>query len=307
MEQGPFESTEIPPQSQVARTTGLGYSTFMKSIQDWKTVDWPDGVRPRIQHLAERLAAYESVIVAYSGGVDSAFLAVMASRVPGLNVLAVTADSPSIPRRELKEAVALADEWGLNHRVIQTSECDDPRYAKNPEDRCFYCKSALFGTLTDLAKSEGYAVVVDGANADDVSDYRPGSRAARDLGVKSPLQETGFTKDDIRTASRALGLSTAEKPAYACLASRIPYGQPITPDQLLKVERAEDGLLAMGFKQSRVRCHGDVARIELPPDDIQRAAEPGLRERLVEHLTQSGFRYVALDLKGYRQGSMNPV
>lgn len=246
-----------------------------------------------------------SVLVAYSGGVDSAYLAAVAARVLGQKALAVTADSPSIPRRELEDAKALAAKIGIRHRVIEAKELENPDYVRNDADRCYHCKSELFTRLVRVAQDEGIAVVVDGNNADDRGDYRPGSAAAQERGVRSPLQECGFTKADVRAASRLLGLPTADKPASACLASRLPYGMPVTKRALGAIEQAEAGLHDLGFTQVRVRAHGDVARIELPADDIARAMAPDLRAAVLDVVRGAGFRYVAMDLQGYRSGSLN--
>lgn len=259
----------------------------------------------RCSELRTRLEGLGSAVIAYSGGVDSSFLAVMAARALGPRALAVTADSPSLPRRRLAEAVARARQFGITHRVIATDELSNTAYAANGPDRCFHCKFALFERLIELARAEGFAAVLDGSNLDDLGDRRPGAEAARRLGVRSPLQELGFTKADIRAASRALGLPTADEPASACLASRIPYGTPITAETLARIERAEDALADLGFRQLRVRAHGEVARIEVAPDEIARLLEPALRRAVHDAVRACGFRYVALDLLGYRTGSLN--
>jgi uncharacterized protein len=235
--------------------------------------------------------------------VDSTFLAVMASRALGKAALAVTAESPSFPRADLRETLALARRLGLRHQVISTDEMANPAFTANPPDRCYHCKSELFSTLRRIADQEGLEVVVDGSNADDTGDYRPGTRAAREHGVKRPLQELGFTKDEIRAASRSLGLSTADKPAAACLTSRIPYGTPITPENLAVVEQSEKALHRLGFPVCRMRLHGEVGRIELPPDDLARALSK--RAPILRALKKAGVRYIVLDLQGYRTGSLN--
>lgn len=265
----------------------------------------PPAPDARVGELRAVLRGLGSAVIAYSGGVDSAFLAAVAGETLGPRALAVTADSPSLPRRRLDEAVALARRLGLHHRVIATGELENPAYAANNPDRCFHCKFSLFDRLAAIARAEGFAAVLDGSNADDRGDYRPGADAARKLGVRSPLQELGFTKADIRAASRAMGLPTADRPASACLASRIPYGSPVTAAALGRVERAEDALADLGFRHLRVRAHDDVARIELAADEIARMLEAGARRAVTDAVRACGFRFVALDLLGYRTGSLN--
>lgn len=262
----------------------------------------------KLQKLESALKELKSVVIAFSGGVDSAFLTKVAAvtlAVNGGRALAVTAKSGSLPARELKEAIELASQIGVEHRVIDSDEMSVEGYVSNPPDRCYYCKSELFGKLTAIATDEGFNAVLDGANADDMSDHRPGSKAADELKVRSLLREVGLTKKEIRELSKDLGLPTWDKPAFACLASRFPYGETITDQKLSMVERSEQVLADMGFTQFRVRYHGDVARIELNRADISKALEPIIADQIYSALTRIGFKYVSVDILGYRTGSMN--
>jgi uncharacterized protein len=242
--------------------------------------------------------------VAYSGGVDSAYLAVMANRALGDRALAVTADSPSYPERHRRLSIQIAREFRLHHEVIRTRELEKPEYRANPENRCYYCKQELYTHLSRLASSRG-AIVVDGNNADDRGDYRPGRQAARELGVRSPLDEVDLVKSEIRELSRRAGLPTWDEPASACLSSRIPYHSEVTDEKLRTIERAEQALRALGFRVFRVRHHDAMARIEMARDEMARALEPDVNAAILRELKAAGYRYISLDLQGYRTGSLN--
>ena len=259
----------------------------------------------RFEKLKSILRDAGSAAVAFSGGVDSTFLLSVAKEVLGDKCLAITADSPVIPRHEMEAAVAFCKEHGIRQIVFDPNMLSDAVIRSNPADRCYHCKKAIFGKMNELAKENGAAYLFDGTNKDDEGDYRPGMKALDELGVRSPLREAGLTKSDIRGLSKETGLDTWDMPSFACLATRIPYGQEITPELLAKIEKAETVLREAGFKQYRVRAHGDLARIEVALSDMNRLSE--MRSLISEGIRNAGFRYVTVDLEGYRTGSMNDV
>lgn len=261
----------------------------------------------KLKKLQGILKSMGSVVVAFSGGVDSTFLVKVSKDILGDNVLAVTASSLTFPEREMNEAVEFAKKVGARHMVIKSEELEIDGFSKNPKNRCYYCKRELFSKITDIAHQEGLKFVVDGSNADDTGDFRPGMTAARELGIRSPLLEAELTKNDIRQLSREMGLETWDKPSFACLSSRVPYGQEITPEKLKMIDEAEQFLLDLGIRQVRVRHHGDIARIEVARDERKKLFDTDIMDGISKKLKEIGFKYVTLDLEGYRTGSMNEV
>jgi uncharacterized protein len=264
--------------------------------------------------LAQKQAALFSilqpmkrVIVAYSGGTDSAYLAWAAHQVLGDQALAITADSASIPESHKRDAEEFARECGFRHEYIATLEFENPEYVRNDPNRCFHCKDELFTRLDEIGKARGIEHVVYGVNIDDLGDYRPGQRAAKLHGVEAPLVEAALTKAEIRELSRRAGLRTWDRPAAACLSSRIPYGTPVTPETVRTVERGEEAVRALGFRQFRVRFHGELVRIEVAQDELAKALTPDMANAFVQIFKPLGFHYVTIDLEGYRQGSLNSV
>ena len=253
------------------------------------------------------LSEYQSILVAYSGGVDSAYLAWAANRARPGQVLCVTADSPSYPRRHRDIAEAIARQFQLPHEFVHTSELERPEYRANPSNRCYHCKTELYEHLSQLAHDRGFSVMVDGSNADDRGDYRPGRQAAREFGVRSPLDEADLTKAEIRALARDAGLPVWDEPASACLSSRIPYQSEVTEAKLATIEQAEEVVRALGFRVFRVRHHETLARLEIGRDEMARALEPAINQALVAGLKAIGYKYVSLDLQGYRTGSLNEV
>lgn len=259
------------------------------------------------QSLFAALKDMGSVIVAYSGGADSAYLAWAANRVLGGQAVAITADSASLPESHKADAEAFAREHGIRHEYIATHEFDNPAYVANNSDRCFHCKDELFTRLDEVARERGIASVVYGVNVDDLGDYRPGQGAAKLHSVKAPLVDAGLTKAEIRALSKRAGLTTWDRPASACLSSRIPYGTPVTIQNVKTVDHGEEAIRALGFRQFRVRFHGDIVRIEVAPEELDRAMTLEMARQFTIIFKPLGFHYVTLDLEGYRQGSMNAV
>ena len=264
-------------------------------------------IEEKLARLKDILKDMGSVLVAYSGGVDSTFLAVTAHEVLGKNSLAVFAASPVAPPMEKEEAGDLAHNVGLRFKIIESNEMSNPDFVANPPERCYYCKRELYSELKPIAKAEGLKWIADGTNADDLHDFRPGRKASAEAGIRSPLLEAGLTKTEIRQLSHAKSLPTWDRPASPCMASRIPYGIPVTAETLNKIARGEQYLHNLGIRELRLRHHGDIARIELAPADMAKIITPEIRQDIVTHLKALGYKYVALDLTGYRIGSLNEV
>lgn len=265
----------------------------------------PLHIETKLNRLRSLFAEMNSVVIGFSGGVDSTVVAAVAHEVVGHRALAIIARSESYPADELALATELARERGWNFRIIETHEMDNPDYRRNTGDRCYFCKKELFTRLTEIAQSEGFTHLAYGANFDDKSDHRPGARAAVELSIRSPLHEAGLTKADVRAVAQKLGLPNWNKPAMACLSSRIPYGTAVTPEVLSRIERAEQNLRRLGFSQLRVRDHAQVARLELPEEDWHKLLDPLLLRQAVKAIKGVGYLYVSLDLQGFRSGSMN--
>jgi len=261
----------------------------------------------KLKRLKDILKEMGSVLIAYSGGVDSTFLLKVARDALGEKVMAVTALSPTYPREEAEEAKKITGELGVKHLLIETRELEDPNFTSNPPQRCYYCKKELFSRLKELAKEKGLAWVADGSNSDDTGDFRPGMQAARELEIRSPLREAGLTKAEIREWSKKMGLPTWKKPSFACLASRFPYGMRINEKDLKRVSEGERFLRNLGISQVRVRHYKDTVRIEVRYEELPRLLENHYREKVIKKFKQLGYTYITVDLEGYRSGSMNEV
>jgi uncharacterized protein len=262
-------------------------------------------LQKKYENLTDILKEMQSAVVAFSGGVDSTLLLKVAHQVLGVEVLAVIAASATYPEGEVDEAVKLAQEMQVRHQVIESQEMEIAEFVSNPPQRCYYCKTELFSKIIRIAEEENIPFVLDGANFEDLQDFRPGSQAAQELGIRSPLKEAELTKADIRDLSQALGLSTWDKPSMACLSSRFPYYTEINSEGLIQVGKAEEFLRSLGFSQIRVRHHDNIARIEVLPDEIPQLAAPGIRAKIVDYFNEIGYTYITLDLAGYRSGSLN--
>jgi len=268
----------------------------------------PSAIETKKSHLHQQLGRYRRVAIAFSGGVDSTYLLYAAAEALGHdNVLAVIGDSFSLAERERQDAIALAEHIGVQHHLVDPGEFDDSNYLANPTNRCFYCKTALYTCMADILREHNLDIAFNGTNADDLSDYRPGLKAASDHGIASPLADAGLTKTDIRALSKAAGLPTHDKPAAPCLSSRVQYGESITPEKLKQIERAENFLHDLGFRECRVRHHDQLARIEVPRDRIAELTETATMAKVDAALREFGYQFVTVDLRGFRSGSLNEV
>jgi len=262
-------------------------------------------LQKKVENLKQYIVGLGSLAIGFSGGVDSSLLVAVAHEVLGDRLIAVTGADASVPERELNEAVAFCKERGIRHIVCNVDPLKEEGYRNNSPDRCYFCKHGIFTEVRKIALENGIEYMAEGSNMDDIGDYRPGLRAAAELSVKSPLREAGLTKSEIRIISKVMGLPTWSKPAYACLASRFVYGEEITEEKLHMIDRAEQFLIEHGFFEERVRMHGNIARIEVPPEDIPRLASDEIREVVYDRFRELGFLFVTLDMKGYKSGSMN--